>query len=57
MRTSILEKARLLLRPFCEEDEKDVFECWESDPDADKLSNMMFEYWTKPPIFKEACFR
>lgn len=37
MRTPILEKARLLLRPFCEEDEKDVFECWESDPDVAKF--------------------
>ena len=34
MDTPILETERLLLRPFKKEDEKEVFECWESDPDV-----------------------
>lgn len=33
MNTPVLETDRLLLRPFCKEDARDVFECWESDPD------------------------
>lgn len=34
--TPVLETDRLLLRPFCEEDAQEVFECWESDPDVAK---------------------
>ena len=34
MNTPVLETDRLLLRPFCEEDAKSVFQCWESDPDV-----------------------
>ena len=36
MKTPILETDRLFLRPFCIEDAKEVFECWESDPDVAK---------------------
>lgn len=36
MNTPILETTRLLLRPFCEDDAQDVFNCWESDPDVSK---------------------
>lgn len=41
MNTPILETDRLLLRPFRQEDAKDVFECWESDPDVAK-----YMFWT-----------
>ncbi len=41
MNTPILETERLILRPFCLEDAKDVFECWESDPDVAK-----YMFWT-----------
>ena len=36
MNTPILETTRLILRPFCLEDAKDVYECWESNPDVAK---------------------
>ena len=41
MNTPILETERLLLRPFEKEDAKDVFECWERDPDVAK-----YMFWT-----------
>jgi len=41
MNTPILETDRLILRPFKEDDAKDVFECWESDPDVAK-----YMFWT-----------
>lgn len=41
METPVLQTDRLLLRPFCKEDTKDVFECWESDPDVAK-----YMFWT-----------
>ncbi len=41
MNTPILETDRLILRPFQEDDVKDVFECWESDPDVAK-----YMFWT-----------
>lgn len=34
MNTPVLETDRLLLRPFCKEDARDVYECWESDSDV-----------------------
>ena len=34
MRTPVLHTERLELRTFTIEDAKDVFECWESDPDV-----------------------
>jgi ribosomal-protein-alanine N-acetyltransferase len=36
MRTPVLETERLVLRPFCIDDAKQVFECWESDKDVAK---------------------
>lgn len=36
VKTPILETERLILRPFCMEDARDVFQCWESDPDVAK---------------------
>lgn len=36
MNTPILETERLLLRPFSRTDAKNVFECWENDPDVAK---------------------
>ncbi|QAA33686.1 GNAT family N-acetyltransferase [Clostridium manihotivorum] len=36
MRTPVLETERLGLRPFCIDDAKQVFECWESDKDVAK---------------------
>lgn len=36
VRTPNLETERLLLRTFTEDDTKDVFECWESDPDVSR---------------------
>jgi len=36
VKTPILETDRLILRPFCMEDARDVFQCWESDPDVAK---------------------
>lgn len=41
MNTPILETDKLLLRPFRQEDTKDVFECWESDPDVAR-----YMFWT-----------
>lgn len=41
MKTPILETERLILRPFCMEDAKDVFECWERDPNVAK-----YMFWT-----------
>lgn len=41
MKTPILETKRLILRPFCLEDSKEAFECWESDPDVAK-----YMFWT-----------
>ena len=41
MNTPILETDRLILRPFKEDDVRDVFECWESDPDVAK-----YMFWT-----------
>lgn len=32
MNTPILVTERLILRPFCQNDAQDVFDCWESDP-------------------------
>ncbi len=40
-RTPILETDRLLLRPFQKEDAKEVFACWESDPDVAR-----YMFWT-----------
>ncbi len=34
MKTPILHTERLTLRPFVEEDAREVFLCWESDPDV-----------------------
>jgi len=36
MKTPTLETERLILRPFTYDDARDVFECWESDPDVAK---------------------
>lgn len=36
MNTPIIETDRLILRPFCEDDTQDVYECWESDPEVAK---------------------
>ncbi len=36
MNTPVLETKRLLLRPFCKDDVRNVFECWESDPEVAK---------------------
>lgn len=41
MKTPILETERLILRPFCLDDAKDVYDCWESDPDVAK-----YMFWT-----------
>ena len=41
METPVLQTERLLLRPFGSGDTKDVFECWESDPDVAK-----YMFWT-----------
>ena len=41
MTTPTLETDRLILRPFTSEDTKDVFDCWESDPDVAK-----YMFWT-----------
>ncbi|MDS0528496.1 GNAT family N-acetyltransferase [Clostridium sp. SHJSY1] len=41
MKTPKLETNRLILRPFCIEDAKEVFDCWESDPDVAK-----YMFWT-----------
>ena len=41
MNTPILETDRLILRPFKKDDVKDVFECWESDPDV-----AQYMFWT-----------
>ncbi|SFN87512.1 ribosomal-protein-alanine N-acetyltransferase [Anaerocolumna aminovalerica] len=41
MKTPILETERLILRPFCLDDAKNVFDCWESDPDVAK-----YMFWT-----------
>lgn len=41
MKTPTLHTDRLLLRPFTSEDTKDVFDCWESDPDVAK-----YMFWT-----------
>lgn len=34
MQTPVLETERLILRPFHLDDAREVFECWESDPDV-----------------------
>lgn len=36
MKTPTLETERLILRTFTYDDARDVFECWESDPDVAK---------------------
>lgn len=41
MNTPILETARLILRPFQQDDAKDVFHTWESDPDVAR-----YMFWT-----------
>lgn len=41
MNTPILETARLILRPFQQDDARDVFNTWESDPDVAK-----YMFWT-----------
>lgn len=41
MNTPILETERLILRPFEETDAREVFECWESDPEVAK-----YMFWT-----------
>ncbi len=41
MKTPILETERLKLRPFCLDDAKNVFDCWESDSNVAK-----YMFWT-----------
>lgn len=41
MITPVLETERLILRPFNIRDAREVFECWESDPDVAR-----YMYWT-----------
>lgn len=41
MNTPILQTERLLLRPFQKEDAKEVFACWESDPEVAR-----YMFWT-----------
>lgn len=41
MTTPTLETARLILRPFQQDDAANVFDCWESDPDV-----AQYMFWT-----------
>ena len=41
MRTITMETERLIMRPFKHDDAKEVFECWESDPEVAK-----YMFWT-----------
>lgn len=41
MKTPVLETERLILRPFCTEDAKAVYEGWETDPEVAR-----YMFWT-----------